>query len=312
MLGEWITEDLGVAIPLWVWNTNDSIQRILSRMNKLKEKSQIKWYIQWIAIFLEKFHDILQNDDVEDAWRDFIVLYKEFNIFQSRFSEMFWDEQDPSFTAILMQLNHLITPIFHIWAQFEVLINYAPDKLPILVWNILEWVRHDNYKGLDYEEIVQNYLALRSNWLKIVEDVRAYTTIVDKIGTVSEHVSINTFIESFFAECPDIKKQDCWYKNIPESFKINAVVFQIIFDNLVSNYKKYGVNGKIYFRIQDDTLSIVFQNDFKRDVWSVPSSKKWSDVLKACVDMLWWTVSFPKDDDENYLLKIEWLELYST
>lgn len=293
------------------WDISSLAAEVLSWGNQMREKSRIKWYIQWIIIFLEKFHIILQNDSVEQAWKEFIALYKEFTDFKVRFSEFFWNQENPSFKAVLSQLHHLITPVLHIWAQFETQMEHLPEKLIDLIWDILKWSISGEYDDLYYRKIAKNYVAFRKNWSSIIENVRSYKSVIDKVWTNKEFTSVNSFIERFFEECPDIERKDCGYENIPEDYKINSVVFQIIFDNLVSNYKKYGVNGKIYFRVQDGRLSITFENDFKKEVWSVVSSKVWSDVLNSCVNILWGNVVFPKDSDEKFVLKIEGLELVS-
>lgn len=290
-------------VPAQIWDIINSWENL-----DIESKVKVNKYIHEITLFLNQFHNIIQDPDIEQAWRSFMNLYQEFHILLSDFRESF-NSDNPSFKAVLVQLNHLIAPITHIWPQFENTFVHLPQKIDTLISDISTWVSWWNIESLEYKEVAKVYRALKNNLWWVITNISSYQSEIDRIGTEQEYQSINSLLESFFDECPDMKKEESGYTNIGENYKINSVVFKIIFDNLVSNYKKYWTNWRIFARVQDSRLSITFENDFKQDVWVVISSLKWSDVIVSCTEMLWWKASFPKNNPDKHVVKLEWLGL---
>lgn len=260
-------------------------------------KADVVGYIDATISF---FQDILPFcDDLLNSWdlsRNEIID-RESLFLKEVFSEIdrrTWFDSD-QLKFVWAQVNHVVQPFRNIRSSIEGALENVALK------DILEWViRHDIEKiknnGEEMIGKLENYKELCAEWEKRSVEVSEFEYRFRWI-LVGKDVKYNIDISNWSA------------------LGIDTMVFQIILDNLASNYSKYWKNGELFIFVENNELQIIFLNDVKSDEerWDVLSSEIWNDLLRSMVEELCGGKMEVVRDEKawKYKIVLSWINLKS-
>jgi hypothetical protein len=276
-------------------NTTDNFKNFHipfhARITTLLQKTNIQaddivWYIDAIISVLE--------DITENSWENTLPLQDQALYLHEVFKEV---EVKPGFSTpelkfIWAQINHLIQPFRNIKTAYEGIV-YMPNNKEMFQENIEYYVErmHLYKEGIIWKLRTYRELLLHQQYQKIHWD--------EIVTRFQQTLRQN-----------DVVIETSW--NLWDSYSMGKISFQIIFDNLISNYQKYGKEWKLYISISTSgVLEICFENSYKDESetkW-VLSSQIWNPLVIGLVqEIFWWNVAIERGE-EKYKMHITGLQL---
>lgn len=241
------------------------------------------------------FIDIIAYCSTEEQLKDVLnddKVYNECLYLDSIFSDI--DNRDfssPELRFIWSQIAHIVQPFRNLKTTIDG-VKWSVSLKAILEPSALETI-----------EKIKKYGGQIITRLQKYRDLCAQESF--------SPISIMDF-ERRFKEC--LWKTDVQFQfdiHDTKNYGMHPVTFQILLDNLVSNYHKYGREWVFILSSIDGKMSITFENKIKTDQerWDVLSSSVGNILLQAMVEeVLSWKVSVEKDE-ERYKITISEVSL---
>jgi len=140
---------------------------------------------------------------------------------------------------IMHQLQHILAPL----AQISQLIQ-EKDTVTDMVKSILEGQISERLKSEDISQGIENIYLFYPSFQQIFENQKKDTK------------SFQQDIEAIVSSCNMLELE--LTGEFPKTF--DTAIFFIFFQNLISNYKKYGKEGKLTIKFEEKSYSMVLEN----------------------------------------------------
>lgn len=258
------------------------------------DTNDILWYIDAVISF---FQDILPYcDEILRSWN--VTYNKELDYESIYLKEIFREIENRSWFQgkelkfMWSQINHIIQPFRNIRSSLD----WAREN-PSLK-SVLEWViKHDVQKIKDHWESMiwklENYKELCNSW-----DAQIWVWDFEQ-----------RFRKALWEEKIKYNIDISWNTGL----WMHPITFQIMLDNLVSNYKKYWKNGQLFIFVKNSELQIIFKNDIKTkaEQGKVLSSEIGNNLLRDMVtELCEWKMEVNMNNKIwKYKISLSWMKL---
>lgn len=285
------------------WPENFSVP-FPAKVTKLLETTNISWedMVGYIDAIISFFKDITSDDNLDiDTQETNTNTYNQAWYLDEVFKEVEWidpkaarDFSSPELRFIWIQVNHLVQPFRNIFTAYE-----GSKEVPAMKQSFDEQVDYCLDRLSAHKNEIINMLTTYRSLVLNEGDTKLMTpTIFENLKRFSEENNVE--IEIMGEEHPE------------NEYYIASMPFQILVDNLFSNYQKYGKNGKLSITIsQKGVMTIEFKNDYKSEdeIQWVLSSKLWNPLLVSLIDELYSWEMKVKRGKEEYKLEITGMQL---